>query len=115
MTRNRVTGYNSTRGIGFPDATSAVNSLGFRSPADVWSVQRNHSKAETRFAPALVMKSGKPAGRVASRRRSVPEILEPLGVASIGLAPADADHVKTFRAGLERADDCRSDAQHIPR
>lgn len=46
--------------------------------------------------------------------RSVSEILEPLGVASLGLPTTDADHIKTLRAGLERADYCRSDAQHVP-
>ena len=38
-------------------------------------------------------------GRMSSR--SVPEVLEPLGVASLGLPATDADHVKTLRAGLE--------------
>jgi hypothetical protein len=47
--------------------------------------------------------------------RSVLEILDPLGVASLGLPATDTDHVKTFRAGLERAIDFRSDGQHVPR
>src|SRR5687767_5540558 len=48
------------------------------------------------------------------RRRLVPEVLEPLGVATPGLPTTDADHVKTLRAGLERAHDRRSDPQHVP-
>src|SRR5215207_10384021 len=46
--------------------------------------------------------------------RSVPEVLEPLGVASLGLATTDADDIETLRAGLERANHARSDAQHVP-
>src|SRR5688500_20252727 len=45
---------------------------------------------------------------------SVPEILEPLGVASLGLATTDADHVETLRDGLEGANDRRSYAQDVP-
>jgi hypothetical protein len=66
-----------------------------------------HARLELRFA--------RRAEGDKVRHRSVPEILESLGVASLGLAAADADHVKTFRAGLERADDRRSDAQDVPR
>src|ERR671919_902294 len=47
-------------------------------------------------------------------RRSLPKVLEPLGVASLGLATTDTDHVETFRAGLEGSDDCGSHAQHVP-
>src|SRR5919198_1324893 len=45
---------------------------------------------------------------------SVPEVLEPLGVASLGLAATDADHVETLRAGLEGANDRRSHPQDVP-
>ena len=45
---------------------------------------------------------------------SVPEDGDPLGVAALGLAAADADEVETLCAGLERADHCGSHAQHVP-
>ena len=40
-------------------------------------------------------------GRDEERHRSLPEFLELLTVASLGLPATDADHVKAFRAGLE--------------
>src|SRR5215210_6399368 len=46
---------------------------------------------------------------------SLPGIGEPLAVAALGPAAADADHVEAVRAGLERADDRRRDAQDVPR
>ncbi len=45
---------------------------------------------------------------------SVPEVFDPLGVAAVGLAATDADHVKTLWAGFERAQHRRSDSQYIP-
>ena len=52
-----------------------------------------------------------PAARVRrAHPPSVPEVLEPLGVASLGLATTDADQVETLRAGLEGANDRRSHA-----
>jgi hypothetical protein len=48
------------------------------------------------------------------RQASLPEVRDPLGVAASGLAAADADEVKPVRPGLERADDARSHAQHVP-
>jgi hypothetical protein len=86
----------------------------------------NHKRVLDEEPPMKAMRASERAGfrlRATSRsysgddwsRRSVPEILEPLAVASLGLAATDADHVETFRAGLERADDCRSDTQHVPR
>src|SRR5688572_854479 len=47
--------------------------------------------------------------------RSAPEVREPLRVASLRLAAADADQLQPVRAGLERAHDGRRDAQHVPR
>src|SRR3954453_1582351 len=47
-------------------------------------------------------------------RRSVPEVVDPLAVAPVGLPATDADHVETVRAGLERARYCRSDPHHVP-
>src|ERR687896_2139130 len=52
--------------------------------------------------------------RAALRAESVPEVLEPLGVTSLGLATTDADHLETLRAGLEGANDRRSHAQDVP-
>jgi hypothetical protein len=48
-------------------------------------------------------------------RRSVPGVVEPLGVATLGLATTDANDVKAIRAGLKRSDHRRSDAQNVPR
>jgi hypothetical protein len=45
----------------------------------------------------------------------VPEVGHALGVATSGLAAADADEVQAVRAGRERADDGGRNAQHVPR
>jgi hypothetical protein len=45
---------------------------------------------------------------------SVPEVGHALGVATSGLAAADADEIQAVRARRERADDGGRDAQHVP-
>jgi hypothetical protein len=80
-----------------------------------WSGIASLERVSLRLESLLPCATSGGNGRDKVRHRSVPEILESLGVASLRLAAADADHVKTFRAGLERADDRRSDAQHVPR
>ena len=71
-------------------------------------------------APAPFRPRSLPLGATSDSRddeslRSVPEVVEPFGVASLGFPATDADHVKTLWAGLERADNGRGDAQHVPR
>lgn len=46
---------------------------------------------------------------------SVPDVRDPLGVAALGLAPADADQVEALRTRLERTHHRGGDTQHVPR
>src|SRR5919197_5053879 len=59
--------------------------------------------------------AGRACDAAATSVASVPEVWEPLGVAALGLAAADADEVEALWAGLERADHRGSDAQRVPR
>jgi len=47
-------------------------------------------------------------------QRQSPGVVEPLVVAALGPAAANADEVEPVRPGFERADHGRSDAQHVP-